>query len=585
MRAFTPTLAVLTLSASALTAIAGTPAALDRVPADADVVVGVSNLADFLTDMDQFNQLMGPNAQPEFMFVTAMVRGMPGVNLDGSAAIILDLPADPAAGGEPVVVALIPVSDFAAFSQNRAADNGLVTLAFPDAEVFARDLGGGMAVISDNADAARAYDATKGKAKAHADRLGGAGNRLVDSSEVSILLNADSLRPYLDQAVVGMKQQGEMVAMMGGEQAAVGFNSFLTIATTAINDLAASAMGFSFNEAGMNYDLALQFKPESKSSSYFAKGGKTTGLLNHLPAGPYMFAAALDTSSPAVAKLAEAVAAWKATLPAEMQNQMGMTMGQMSLKDLNQLASGVSFVMGSTPGLMGGGLFANTTQFIQTKEPGTYRQAMLSTLNATNGQSTNGVTINTTVSPDAVTIDGVNLTSYAATIKVDPEAAAAMGGAMPGMDPTMIMQMVFGPTGGPAGYLAEVKGGVVQTMSQGPELTRRALTAAKSGEGLGADDRVKRIAGSLQDGRVAEIFIGVDEILNMVGPMAMMFGAIPEFQPVQAMDPIALGLTSDAGGFTGRVHIPSATFKAITALAPAQGMDAGEEQGEEGFDF
>jgi hypothetical protein len=230
---------------------------------------------------------------------------------------------------------------------------------------------------------------------------------------------------------------------------------------------------------------------------------------------------------------------------------------------------------------MGGGLFTNTTQFIKTSDPAAYQKALLDGLKAASGQETQGVKMTATVTPDAVTIDGASLTAYGVNIQLDPAAA---GGMMPGMDPAMVTQMIFGPTGGPTGYLAGVEGGVVQTMTQGPDMTRRSLAAAKGTNTLGANERVKRVAGNLQKDRIAEIFIGVDEILNTVGPTLMMFGAIPEFQPMAAIDPVALGLATDANGFSGRIFLPNDAFQAISKMIPENpGMQ--DDAGNDGFDF
>ena len=581
-----------TLSAAALAAHAGAPDALDRVPAGSDVVVSVGKVADFLSDLDQINRLLGDKANPEMMFAAAMVRGMPGMNLGGSAVIVVDMPDDPNAGAEPTGVVLLPVNDFAAFTQGREPADGLVEMPMPDRQIYARDLGAGLVALSNDADAVRSYDATKGNLDAHTARLGGAGNRVLEGSEVVVFMNADSLRPYLDAAIedmkeqgamVGMKEQGAMVGMMGGEQAAAGYNMFLTVMTSGLKDLASGALGLTIDDKGMSYDMAANFTEGSESAARFAKGGKTEGLIGRLPAGPYMFAMALDTSSPGVKNIAEAVHAMTENLPDELKTQMGMGFGQMTLKDLTELTNGISFVMGSTPGLMGGGLFANTTQYVSTDKPGAYRQAMMTLLNEADGTTSQGMSVATNVSADAVTIDGVNLTSYGMSFTLDPDAMQQPMGAMP-VDPTMMMQMMFGPTGGPAGYLGEVDGGVIQTLTQGPELTKRAIAAAKQGEGLGTNPGLARVAAAMPQDRAAEIYIGVDEILNAVGPMMMMFGAIPEFEPVEALEPIGLAMTFDDGGFLGRAHLPNATIQKIMAMIPDQPMN-GDDAPEEGFDF
>lgn len=571
------TLSAFLLAGLAVGAVAAPPAVLDRVPADAHVVVAVQQVNDFLADLDQINRMLGENANPGMLFATSMVRGMPGINLDGAAAFIITMPEDPEAA-EPTVVALLPVSDFAALTQGREAENGVVRLTLPDNEVYARDLGDGHAAISDNADAVRAFDAAKGRMKAHTDRVGAAGGKVVSDAEVSIIANAEALRPILNQGIVGLKQQGEMVAMMAGEQAGAGVNSAATVAEMVVRDMSASVFGLTISDAGMTYDMAMQFTEGSESAAFFAKPGSTAGLMDRLPAQRYMFAAALDTSSPTIAKLGTAFDAWLKAQPE------GATpaMGQMSLADLHKLTQGVSFVMGTPPGLMGGGLFTNTTQFIKTSDPAAYQKALIEGFKAASGQENQGVKMTATITPDAVTIDGTALTAFGVNIQLDPAAA---GGMMPGMDPAMVTQMIFGPTGGPTGYLASVEGGVVQTMTQGPDMTRRSLAAAKGTNTLGANERVTRVAGNLQKDRIAEIYIGIDEILNTVGPTLMMFGAIPEFQPMAAIDPVALGLATDANGFSGRIFLPSDAFQAISKMIP-QNPGMGEEgAGDEGFDF
>jgi len=579
------TLCAMAISASAMTAAAGAPDALDLVPASTDMIVSIAHVSDFLNDVDQINRALGPMGNNELVFVTAMSRGMPGVNLNGSAAILVDFHDDPNAGVEPSAVALIPVSDFAAFSQEREAVNGLVKMPLLEANVFGRDVGHGFALLGDDADALRAFDTSDGNMKAHAARLGGAGGRLVGGAEVTIIVNADTMRPYLDAAKDGMDEQGQMVGMMGGEQAAQGFDAFSQLASGVMRDLQTGVVGLSVDSTGMSYDMAMQFKEGSASAANFAKGGQTDGLTDHLPSGPYMFALSLDTSSPAINNFADAFDAMSADLPEEVRNQMGAAFGQMSLKDLTELTQGISFVMGATPGLMGGGLFANTTQYIKTDKPGAYRQAMLSMMENADGQSNQGMTIGTTVSPNAVTIDGTSLTAYGMKFTIDPDAAQAMGGGMmPGMDPSMIMGMVFGPSGGPAGYIGEVKNGVVQTLTQGPTLTKNALAAAASGEGLGTSERISRVASTLHADRAAEIYIGVDEILNTVGPMLMMFGVIPEFEPMDALDPIAMAMTFDDGGLVGRIRVPMATFQTLLELMPNEAMNGGGGN-DDGFDF
>ena len=70
----------------ALPAVAGTPAALDRVPTDAQAVIVVPDLGDMLNDINAINAMLGDQGEPMINMVTAMIRGMPGINLEGSMA-------------------------------------------------------------------------------------------------------------------------------------------------------------------------------------------------------------------------------------------------------------------------------------------------------------------------------------------------------------------------------------------------------------------------------------------------------------------------------------------------------------------
>ena len=94
------------LAGLAANALAAPPAVLDRVPENAHVVVAIQQVNDFLADLDQINRLLGPNSNPGLVFATSMVRGMPGMNLDGNAALVITLPADPAWGAVPALAVL-----------------------------------------------------------------------------------------------------------------------------------------------------------------------------------------------------------------------------------------------------------------------------------------------------------------------------------------------------------------------------------------------------------------------------------------------------------------------------------------------
>ena len=137
---------------AALPAIAGTPAVLDRVPTDAQGVFVVSNFGGLLNDINTINGLMGEQGEPMVMMVTSMVRGMPGINLDGSMAGVLSFEEGEE---EPEVVLLVPIADFAAFAEGHAFNDGLYEFDTGDSVMYFRDASRGFAVMGENGVARR----------------------------------------------------------------------------------------------------------------------------------------------------------------------------------------------------------------------------------------------------------------------------------------------------------------------------------------------------------------------------------------------------------------------------------------------
>ena len=124
------------LAVLSLPALAGPPQSLTMVPKDSELVVVIPDLGELLGDMDRVNAMMGAMGQPELMMMTSMVRGMPGINLGGSAAIVLDI--DGEFSGDMDAVVLLPISSFDDLTQGRAAVNGLVEVPMGDQPIYYR---------------------------------------------------------------------------------------------------------------------------------------------------------------------------------------------------------------------------------------------------------------------------------------------------------------------------------------------------------------------------------------------------------------------------------------------------------------
>ena len=108
--------------------------------------------------------------------------------------------------------------------------------------------------------------------------------------------------------------------------------------------------------------------------------------------------------------------------------------------------------------------------------------------------------------------------------------------------------------------------------------------AVSATNGVGTLKKNKGIAAAaamLPENRVMEAYIGMDHILNTVGPMAMMFGAIPEFEPVDSLTPVAMGMTADNGAVLFRAVMPVETISKALEMIPADAMGGGMGGGDD----
>jgi len=171
----------------------------------------------------------------------------------------------------------------------------------------------------------------------------------------------------------------------------------------------------------------------------------------------------------------------------------------------------------------------------------------------------------------------VDVSRFAMTMQPDGSGdGAAFGPAQ------MIMPMLFGPQGGPNGFIAAVDGAVVQTLSQNTPLMEKAISAVRNGGGLGTSDSVKMVAGRLPSNRIFEFYLSIDQVMNTVGPMAATFGALPGFERLDAMAPVGIGASIGDGGLVNRIHIPNEVIGWIVEFS--QQMQADEFEGEDEFE-
>lgn len=532
-------------------AVAAPPPALDRVPDDAAVAFVMPTVQGFVTDLRTFVNRVVPEAERADanagLDMFHSVVNMPGMNPAGSAAAVMYMDQDDGMGTPPIVLVL-PVSDFAQLRESMSAEGqgpvyqGEIT----GQTMYMKDIGGGFAAVGPMPALVQEFSGNAGHMGGHVQRLGSQGQAALSANDVVMIANLEILSPYIKMAGAQMQQQMGMVAMMMGPQAGQ-IQPMMEMVSGLMTRLAdegrTAVVGAQIDDKGVSFDSGVQFKDGTESFAMLADKGNATKLLNHLPGSDFMFAYALDASHSGVARAFQAMA--------KLSEQAGAQMKGVSFLEMVQNAKGMAGTMGSVP-MMGAGLFSNFVTVTVTDEAKQTLQTMGTAVKEANGQSAQGLKYTTTWQDAAADIAGVKVSSY--SMQMMPDGSPESQQIAPMM---MIMPTLFGPNGGPNGFMAAVDGAVVQTMSQNTPLMEKAIKAAREGNGLGSGEAIKAVGSHLPDNRVLEVYFSVDQVMNTAGPLAAMFGALPNFEKVEKMNPIGFGASAGDGGMLNRIYVPN----------------------------
>lgn len=535
----------LAVSVLAAPALGGLPAVLDRVPAGAPVVIAMSSVESFRKGSETLANSL--NVPMDFGPLTPMLENE-GLNASGSAAMVmLSAPSDE--NEEGTMVVLVPVSDYAKFVTGLGgqAGGGIQALSIEGRDVYVEDAGGGYALSSDKKETLEAFDAPKGQMGAHTKALGVVGGRIAEANNTLVIADVAALKPQLESALSGLKEQMEQVQAMGGP--AMGNAAVIDAAAQGfLRDGQVGVIGLNVGDSGLAIDIGAQFKEGSEVAGFFAAAGKAGELLGRLPGDAYLVAATVDTSAPGLKKIFANLTA----LAAEGQD---VVQGMNFTKFVEQ-TDGTAMVMGVPPGGLMGGLFLSTSIYYKTSKPAELAGAMKDALTQLNGKTVQGMTYTTEYAPGAANVDGVKADTWSMRMQFDPDQPTAQ-------QMQMMMMSMFGPTGGPAGYVAQADGGVVMTYAQNPQTLSKALAAAKGGAGLGSDAGVKAMLASMPAGRSMEGYVNVKAILDLALPMAAMFIGPVNVQIPADLKPVAFAGTTDAGGVMVRTIVPADVMKTV----------------------
>lgn len=582
---------MLLVALAALTAKAGLPEVLDRVPAETPVVIAVGNLESTMKRADAMAKSlgkMGEELAAPLWHINSMLS-MPGVNKAGSMAIAVSMPEKKehakkkdkdgdamedgdenatSGGDEPPGVAIVPVSDYTLFVKTFKGDGAaaMTQVEIDGHPTWIRNLGEGYAAMGSQKDLVEKFDGKAGRTKEHVARMGKVGASIAESTDILLLANMSKLEPMVKDAEKKMKQNPAMgmLAMQGGGQAIEamqsGMEKFARDAQTGI-------IGLGLSEKGMTLDFGAQFKDGSDMAKFFAASGNSHALVAKLPAGDFLFAGAMDVSSAPVKQLIKDMGAKNANGadadPAGMLANLSRSIDSLD---------GQAVFVGSTE--LGSGFMSKTVVFAKSGNPQALMTASKENAAKLNGMEVNGIKFETSYQAGAKEVNGVKVDKWTNKMETDPNSPMAM-------QVEMMKSFVFGSEGKLSGYVAPAEGGVITTMSENSELLKSALEAAKGGKNITSDPSFASAQSLLIGNRVVEGYIGTKSLMETIGGLMSMYGG-PEMQAPDKVSPIAMGLVSDSGGMAFRLAMPTDVIQMIanTAGKMKDGMDDAAEPDE-----
>lgn len=544
----TRVLGMLCAAGLASAAVAQVPASFDHVAVDTPIVIGIHNLEKFTGSAQQWASSIAPPEAMGGFQMAEMMLGTPGLNAGGSAAIAMTLDPDM---GEPIPVIILPVSDYNAFVEAMQGQpgNGVTAINMMGGEAFVKPVGDGFVAMGQSFDTVSAFDAAAGKRKSHDERLGKIAAEAAGGTDIFVVIDVPAMRPYLEMGMVEMQQNMEMMAMMGGDAVGAQIAAMTGAMEAVVRDGRTAFMGMGTGEKGIWLDFAGQFTEGSDTAGYFADGGDSATLFSHLPQMEYIAAWSIDNSNDGLRKLMEGMA--------EMNGGGGFGFDVSALK----AATGSAAVMGKTPGLFAGGLFANTVTFARADDGQTLLGQWKNMITSTDGTSQEGILMKASVEDNATEVAGRPVHAWGVTMEADPNHENAMMASMA----IQQMAMMFGGEAGVRGYAAAGEDGVYTTMSRNSALLEKALT--NSGSSFADEPGVKAVAANLPDNRSMEGYLNIKGVLDMFAPMMAMLGAPAISDVPEDMLPIGMSLSTGEGGMHSRVYVPGSVIEFVSSMA------------------
>jgi len=572
------------------------PAVLDHVPSDRTAYVVMPDLGRFLTDlngaMKPLREAFGPQVAQAgaILPMLQLFVNSPGLNANGSAAIAVELPADGDLEGvnqdelATRVRVILPVTDMDAFrespliqGQSTELENGLleVNLQLAGSTVYMRDLDG-FAVLGMDRDSIEGFD-TDGRLAEHRRMMGDVGATAALTNDAMLVTPIAPFSDGFDELLQQIEGQAAFAAAMaGGQQGQVdaGVAIVREVVENFARDAASGVLGINVGPEGLSLDILSNFKRGSELAGIFETAPSANGLIGNLPDRPFVVAFAQNNTGGLLEQLSE-----NAT---EMLPEAMRAEAKVDPTTKYTMDSAYASMLAPSPAFGGAGLLSNSVTYVRGDNAATdYRDA----LRQVDGQTLAGFSYRTSYTEDTTEIDGVEVDGYSKRMSFEgpgPGAGSPMAQS-PFADPTVIMSLLYGPGGGPSGYIAQRGGGTYITGGKNSDLLAASFRAAQGEARLTDNASLREVMDRLPEGRNTEAYINVNSILETVLAFAQMAGGAMELPEIPEMPPIGAATAIKDGGVMIRVHVPMSVITTGADLAEQLGGGAQDGPGGPAF--
>ncbi|GIW77351.1 MAG: hypothetical protein KatS3mg104_2414 [Phycisphaerae bacterium] len=349
-------------------------------------------------------------------------------------------------------------------------------------------------------------------------------------------------------------------------------NQVFNVAKSFLRDADTASIGINISDAGINFSVINEFKPQSYLGNAVASvKGTEKSLTTGLPNIKYLTFGGFSTDPGPIAKIVddltrpileeldkvegeEKAKALAQSLMSSIRSTKSSVVGVPSPTKIGQegIFQSVTIYRGSGKDLkstldLGGELMANLFKDIRARH-------------AQDNPDTPVPLGDLIVTPNARTVDGVTFDSLKMVPPQNPDDPAAM-------QMEMMMSLFYGSEGLNYSY-AEVNGDFIWAQSASDETLSKFMTSLKAGQDpLSQLDHIKVVAAELPKVRVYESFIMLDEFINTGIGVAGTFGMQVPVQLPPNLPPLGISLGVDGSAIRINAHLPRKTIQQITSAA------------------